>query len=482
MLEAHAHQQLKQLLLQERSAWPHHLTLSRLIARGLRRRDHALIQLSPCSQDQWWLGLLVPLCLQSRHCVLVLEDQQRQRLLQVERPRLQAEGLQLPCWQGLEAPQGDQLWLLNTQELVEAQRLGLLRAHHLLIIPEADQLSQRLRRAMALTLTASDWESLRRAQPSADGALLELYERLSRQLFGQATHSDASVRLQSCQLQSLRDLLSLLQPLPAPWARVLAADPQHWASWAQLDHRLLQWSWHLQALEPLNQLHALLKDHPILLLSSNGNSGPLQAELRSAGFQAEVHVHLREPSLLEPVPLFAPRRQPLPNTEVYAQHLLEQSRRLILGRAGMTIVLLNDPQMRQRLTSELAGEFGSRVLEQATAPEANGVICCSWEWWLTHQSQLPAPDQLIVALLPIASLESPLTAARVEALKQQGRDWFRELLLPEALSLMAPAIAPLRRSGGRLAVLDGRLRGRSWGEQVFQALQPWTPLHRLLPD
>ncbi len=47
---------------------------------------------------------------------------------------------------------------------------------------------------------------------------------------------------------------------------------------------------------------------------------------------------------------------------------------------------------------------------------------------------------------------------------------------------MAPAIAPLRRSGGRLAVLDGRLRGRSWGEQVFQALQPWTPLHRLLPD
>jgi len=195
-----------------------------------------------------------------------------------------------------------------------------------------------------------------------------------------------------------------------------------------------------------------------------------------------VVVRLGEPTVLEPLPLFAPRRQPLPNTEVFAQHLLEQSRRLILGRAGLTVILLDDNRLRQRLTSELASEFGSRVIEAATAPEANGVICCRWSWWLQHQAQLPPPEQLIIALLPIASLEAPLTAARVEALKRQGRDWFRDLLLPEALSLLAPAVAPLRRSGGRLAVLDGRLRGRSWGEQVFSALQPWTPLHRLLPD
>jgi len=43
-------------------------------------------------------------------------------------------------------------------------------------------------------------------------------------------------------------------------------------------------------------------------------------------------------------------------------------------------------------------------------------------------------------------------------------------------------VAPLRRNGGRLAILDGRVRGRSWGEQVLTALQPWTPLQRLLPQ
>jgi ATP-dependent DNA helicase DinG len=79
-------------------------------------------------------------------------------------------------------------------------------------------------------------------------------------------------------------------------------------------------------------------------------------------------------------------------------------------------------------------------------------------------------------------LEDPLTAARVAELRRQGRDWFRELLLPEALNLLQRGLAGLRRNGGRLAVLDGRLRSRSWGRQVLSALEPWVQLARLLPS
>jgi ATP-dependent DNA helicase DinG len=70
----------------------------------------------------------------------------------------------------------------------------------------------------------------------------------------------------------------------------------------------------------------------------------------------------------------------------------------------------------------------------------------------------------------------------VAALRQSGRDWFRELLLPEALGRLQRAVAGLRRSGGRLAVLDGRLRRRGWGRQVLEALEPWVALPRLLPS
>ena len=153
-----------------------------------------------------------------------------------------------------------------------------------------------------------------------------------------------------------------------------------------------------------------------------------------------------------------------------------------MGQAGLTIILINDQQLRLQLTSSLAAEFGRRVVEATTAPDSNGVVTCDWNWWLVHQCELPEPDQIIVGLLPIASLDNPLTAARVERLKQQGEDWFRDLLLPEALCLIPSAIAPLRRSGGRLAVLDGRLRGRSWGDEVLQRLEPWIPLQRLLPN
>jgi ATP-dependent DNA helicase DinG len=477
MLEVQAHQQLKQLLHLEEMPWEHHLTLSRLIGRSLRRQDRTRIRLSAGERDRWWLGLLVPLCLQSQDCVLVLNERQRQRFLQVELPRLRQGGLRLACWSGCKAPPGSQLWLLSPAELVNVHRRQGFKRSHQLIIPEAESLAHHLRQAMQLSIKTQDWDRLRQAYPTAGPALLDLHERLSRRLFATSCRSTCDLPMPSSALVSLRDLIGLLGPAPEPWTELLNLQSSQWASWAHLDQNLLQWTWALQPLEPLQTLHSLLEQHPSILLQTDGVSCE-----RSTDSRAMVDIQLHDRIRTEPLRLFAPRRQPLPNTEIYAEHLLDQCRRLILGRRGLTLVLLDDPGLRQKLTTELAGEFGSRVIHQDTAPEVNGVICSSWSWWMDHQNQLPSLDQLIVALLPVSSLEDPLTAARVESLKKLGKDWFRDLLLPEALAKLVPAIAPLRQSGGRLAILDGRVRARSWGKQVLRALEPWAPLQRLLPD
>jgi len=56
MLEAQAHLRLKQLLKQGGgSSWPHHLTLTRLVARSLRRGDHSLFPVS-ATVDRPWLA------------------------------------------------------------------------------------------------------------------------------------------------------------------------------------------------------------------------------------------------------------------------------------------------------------------------------------------------------------------------------------------------------------------------------------------
>lgn len=481
MLEARAHQQLKALLRGEGAErWPHHLTLSRLVARSLRRADHTLVRLTPGTDPTWWIGLLVPLALSDDRLALVVNEAQRQRLLQREWPRLAAAGLELACWQGQRAPAEARIWLLSHRELLQAwrdERLG----DRQLVIPEAEQLAPQLRQAMGVKLDPGDWETLRQALPAASDSLLDLHRRLSERILCHPRQPELAVPIAPEEEAPLRQLLQLLGPLPEPWPQWLQASSQRWTSWARVDPALLQWQLHRQPLDPLAELSGLLRGRGAVLvgeLSSEPEASALPSDL---GFLPKVDVALGDPPLSDPLPLYAPQRQPLPNSPLYGQHLLDQCRRLVLGQARLTVVLLDDAALRRQLASGLAAEFGSRVDEESTAPEENGVICCRWSWWLEHQERLPMPGQIVVALLPIASLEDPLTAARVASLRQQGRDWFRELLLPEALNRLQRALAGLRRHGGRLAVLDGRLRGRSWGRLVQGALEPWVELPRLLP-
>jgi ATP-dependent DNA helicase DinG len=484
MLEASAHQHLKDLLRREGVAgWPHHLTLSRLVGRSLRRADHTLVRLAPGSDPSWWIGLLVPLALSEEPLALVVGDALRRRLLQVEWPRLRSAGLTLPCWEGAAAPDSARLWLLGHRELLTAWRDGRLGRRQL-VIPEAEKLEQELRAAMALALDPSDWDTLRRAQPLAESSLLELHRRLTQRVLSRPRPPHQLVPVAPEDEAPLRHLLALLGPLPDPWPGWLAAGGAGWCSWARVDPKLLQWQLHRQPLEPLVELAGLLGERGAVLVGElpSGRLGETRTPGSDLGLAPRVVVDLGDPPLADPLPIYAPLRQPLPNSPHFGEHLLDHCRRLVLGQKGLTVVLLDDPALRLDLASALAAEFGSRVVHQSTAPESNGVICASWSWWLEQQPRLPLPVQVVVGLLPIASLEDPLTAARVGELRRQGRDWFRELLLPDAMNRLQRGLAGLRRGGGRLAVLDGRLRGRSWGLQILGALEPWVQLTRLLPS
>lgn len=484
MLEALAHQQLKALLVREGvPSWPHHLTLSRLVGRSLRRGDHTLVRLVPGTDPGWWISLLVPLALSDAPLALVLSDRQRQRLLQVEWPRLKAAGLSLPCWVGEQAPAEERIWLLNHRELLIAWRHGRLGARQL-VIPEAEELEAALREAMAVVVEPAHWQHLCRARPAAAERLLTLHQRLSARVFSHGCGSRPTVAFAPEDEEPLRQLLHRIRPLPDPWAQLLAADGSGWTSWARVDGTLLQWQLHRQPLQPCEELKGLFQRRGAVLIGelSCGRPSDSPAATSGLGLEPTVVLDVGDPPLSDPLPLYAPLRQPLPNSPQFAEHLLDHGRRLVLGQKGLTVMLLDDSSLRRSLASALAAEFGSRVIHQDTAPESNGVILAGWSWWLDHQSRLPLPCQIVVAVLPIPSLEHPLTAARVSQLRRQRRDWFRELLLPDALNLLQRGLAGLRRSGGRLAVLDGRLRARSWGNQMLAALDPWVPLTRLLPD
>jgi ATP-dependent DNA helicase DinG len=406
----------------------------------------------------------------------------------VEWPRLRSAGLALPCWQGPDAPASVRLWLLNHRELLVAWRQGQLGERQL-VIPEAERLEAELRQVLAIRLEPRHWDELILSQPALKESLLSLHQALSHHILRHPRRVQGLVPLAPEEEAPLRHLLRLLEPLPAPWPAWLAAAEGGWCGWAGLDAGGLQWQLHRQPLEPLRELVGLLQGRGAVLVgelagvravASDGDALPPAATV--LGLVPTVLLDLADPPLSDPLPLYAPLRQPLPTSPQLAEHLLDHCRRLVLGQTGLSVVLLDDERLRHGLTSALAAEFGSRVGHECRPPESNGVVCCRWSWWLEQQGALPLPTQVVVGLLPIASLEDPLTAARVARLRQQGRDWFRELLLPDALNRLQRGVAGLRRGGGRLAVLDGRLRGRSWGRQVFAALEPWVQLTRLLPS
>ena len=139
------------------------------------------MRLAPGSDPIWLLGLLVPLALHNSPVALVVSPALRQRLLTVELPRLQAVGLNLPCWEGATAPEAAPLWLLQHDALVAAWQSGQLEGRQL-VVPEGELLQPLLRQALEVVIDTGHWEQLRRSLPAAASSLLQLHERLSRRV------------------------------------------------------------------------------------------------------------------------------------------------------------------------------------------------------------------------------------------------------------------------------------------------------------
>ena len=481
MLEVNSHNHLKKYYKNNLVLWPHGLTLTRLISRSLSRKDNTFIQLSSSSRNYWWPGLLIPLCFYNNNIVLILSEKQRRQLFEVELPKLNSSRLIFDYVEGIELlPSDKKIWVLRYQDLIYANERGLLKNRQL-IFPEAELISSELRESMSIKITPKDWEALIEEHSSFEESIIAIHERLSRRLFSQSAGTDAVIRIDNKEILFLKEILKDDLPRLEPWKKAFSVDNHEWVTWAKLHKQILSWDLHFQPLFPSQNLSSLFSNNTILMLTNSGESDSFLLDLINKKFSFTVRVNLGNRLDQKPLTLFAPKKQPLPNTAYFYRHILRQCQRLILCRINPTIILVDDLQLRLQLASELAGEFGLRVAHETTDIETNGIICCSCKWWIVNQQNLPTPDQLIFPIIPLPTLESPWINARVEMLKHKGRNWFREFLLPETIAILLKSVANIRGEDVRVAILDGRIHNRSWGKVIFQALEPWVALEHLLP-
>ena len=507
MIEAEVHLSLHNFLRSQAGfpSWPHHLTMARLVARALRVGRSALIQVgAACGfQGRYRTSFVASALMWPGPVIIVATPSVQQRLLRVEIPRLQ-EWLQIDksIRTGDTFPSNDfQGLLVTSPQAWLAAQLDKGKESFPKDIPTiidgVDDLEDWVREQLTVSLTAQDWEQLMLAFPKKGERIRSARIELTRELFQHPVNPHECYLISPREEEILIRLFSVLDlnALPDTWKN-FCRHYQHQEAqknnfilplvWANINRRQGSFSLHSVPIEPANILSPIWERQPVVLIGS-----AVEAETQAPIFRQQMGLgdltclKFSSDSQTEAIQLYVPLQFPLPNTPEFQGAFINKVRTLLCLSAtspGLTVILVGDVPLKSQVGTILASEFGSRVQVEKTCLEENGVLVSGWEFWREHQSVLPAPELLIIATLPLPSLENPLVAGRVAHHKKRHQDWFRLYLLPAALKELQRAIAPVRENQGLVALLDTRVINRSYGADVLSVLSPLARVNYLDPN
>jgi ATP-dependent DNA helicase DinG len=500
VIEVEVHQQLRAFLREQGEPyWPHHLTMARLVARALRLGRSALIQAGAPSgyHGRYRLSYLMPLLLWQGSAVLVAPEAIQQRLLMVEIPRLrQWITTDKPIQTGDRWPGDDfQGLLLATPQAWLNDRLhqkGDFPANILTLIDGIDDLENWTRTLLSVQLQTQDWDHLMQQYPQQNELIRDARVQLTRSIFQHPPNPYSCYLLEAAEQATLSHLYESLQPLsiseqsnslPQPWqafGQKFQAEGQ--LLWTEVARQQGLFSLHCAPAEVAGTLQPIWQQQPVVLIG-----GALDLEANAPTFRQRIGledltcVKFSPDRQHELIQLYLPDGLPMPNTPQFQPVLLQEIRALLTAtntaNQGLTVLLIGDVPLKAQVGSILASEFGSRVQVEKTCLDENGILITGWEFWRDHQAVMPAPHLLVIATLPLPSLEDPLVAGRVAHYKRARQDWFRLYLLPESLSELQRAIAPVREAQGVVALLDNRVNHRSYGQQVLSAMSPMARIN-----
>lgn len=482
------HEALKAFLREQGKAmeWPHHLTMARLVARALQLGRSALIQ-TGSARSKYALSYLTSVLLYDGPVVLVAPIAVQQELLQALIPQLQSRlGSRKEIYIGDRFPDGFSGMMLTTPEVWLSDRLenqGRFPADLPTLIDPADDVEEWTRSRLTTSLRPEDWDFLLQSLPQRADLIRDARVKLTKSIFSHPKNPYECYLLDTSEQEILRSLFEEL----TQDAREI---PSH-ANWNefqrqfQIGDRLLwvemardrgQFTLHAAPIDVSSALKPIWEKQPVVFIG-----GFLDWEATAPIYRAQLG--LGDLTCLkfspnrqnEHIRLYLPDRLPLPNTPEFREVFIQQARILLTvrcDRALPVVILIEDVPLRAQAGAILASEFGSLVQVEKTQIANNGILISGWEFWRSHQNILPTPQLLIIATLPIPSMENPLVAGRVAYHKHKHQDWFRFYLLPTALRELQRAVVPLRETQGVVALLDNRVNHRSYGRQILTALEP----------
>ena len=196
--------------------------------------------------------------------------------------------------------------------------------------------------------------------------------------------------------------------------------------------------------------------------------------------------------------LYLPPRLPDPASPAHTQAVIDACVPLIEASAGGAFVLFTSHRALQRaaqLMRERWTELGDfPLLVQGEAPReqllrafresGNAVLLGTSSFWEGVDVKGDALRLVVIEKLPFASPDDALTRARIEHLKANGGNAFREYQLPEAALALKQGVGRLIRSEtdrGVVVICDPRLTDKPYG-RVFRHCLPPMPVTRAVED
>jgi ATP-dependent DNA helicase DinG len=467
--------------------WNHYLTMARLVARSLRMSQSSLLQVGIAthrSKGKYRLSYLIPALIWHEPVVIVIPDAFQDWLIGNEIPQIQHWlGTSKPIYRGVIAPDAEftGLWIVDPQSWLD------LHLHHPdklanypTIIDGADDLENWVQALLTHRIHPQDWDKLRTSQPQTMWTEIARIEIQLMENLWQRPSNPYNCYLLDASDRSLVESLTKLaeSSLPTSWQQFeqeLSASSERLV-WAEIDRIRGTFTLAITPTDLVARLAPIWNRQPAILITSavdlRANAIGYRQEL-GLGEIASVKFPLdRHKDLFK---LYIPRWMPMPNTSKFQPVLVDEIQHLLHSIAAnpqFVVILIKDTPLKAQLAATLAAEWGSRVQVDRTDLNQANILVCGWEFWQQHQDDLPTPQLMIIATLPIPSLEDPLVAAKVGFYKQQKQDWFRLYLLPTGLRILHRAIAPMRSSQGIVAIFDNRIDRRTYGKQVLASLAP----------
>ena len=182
--------------------------------------------------------------------------------------------------------------------------------------------------------------------------------------------------------------------------------------------------------------------------------------------------------------LYVPRDLPEPTETKFIDDAVFRMEQLLEITRGRAFLLFTSYRNLRAAVEQLrAADLPYKLLVQGDKPrtalleefrrDVSSVLCATGSFWEGVDVMGEALQLVVIDKLPFAPPDDPIGSARIELLRERGRDAFREYQLPRAALTLKQGFGRLirhREDRGIVAVLDRRMVTKGYGRTFIGSL------------